>query len=275
MTEKTITIRGCEIHYIEQAPREGGAGDGGAPRAGTAGEGGDAVVVVYVHGNLGSYRWYERVMEIPGARALALDLPNFGRSGRIPTHDIFTYGEYLASFINELVGGSVVLIGHSLGGAVAMSVACSRPALVSRMMLVDPAPVEGLVTSPDRYPAIEAWREDEAQLRPAFKAMVPTLSDDAFFDELVADARRMKGEAYIGHAKAVGEADFRDKASAYTGPVVVVRGGQDLLITDEMARRTAAAFNGSVWEYPHVGHAIMVEDPGQFIEAVSRFITEE
>ena len=257
MKDRNVTILGCDLHYVEHAPEDAGK------------------AVLFVHGNLGSCRWYERVMELPGLRTVAVDLPNCGRSGRIPSHDIPTYGDHVAGFIEAVADGAVTLVGHSLGGAVAMSVACSRPELVDRMMLVDPAPVEGLVTPSEHFPAIEAYRRDEDQLRAALKTVVPTLTDEAFFDQLVADARLMKGEAYVGHAQELGKADFRPLASRFQGPVLVIRGGQDWLVTAEMAGRTAEAFGGTVREYPSVGHSMMVEAPGEFAEAVVRFVTEE
>ena len=256
--EQVVEINGCSIHYVEQSDR-----DSDTPLH----------TILYVHGNLGSYRWFSRVMNIAGARVLALDMPNFGRSGRIEPHDIATYGEYLTEFIRLVAGPPVVFVGHSLGGSVAMSVACSNPGLVERMMLVDPAPVEGLITPPEHYPAIEAYRHDEAQLRVALKTVVPTLTDDLLFDELVADARMMKGEAYVGHAEELGKADFRAVADRYTGPVLVTRGGQDWLVTSEMAARTAEAFNGSVEEHPSVGHSMMVEAPELFVSTLTRFLS--
>lgn len=255
--EKVVEIKGCSIHYAEQSDDVPGT---------------PLHTILYVHGNLGSYRWFSRVMNVTGARVLALDMPNFGRSGQIPVHDIATYGEYVTEFIGVVARQPVVLVGHSLGGSVAMSVACANPDLVERMMLVDPAPVNGLITPPEHYPAIEAYRQDEVQLRAAMKTVVPTLTDDALFDQLVADARMMKGEAYVGHAEELGKADHRGVADKYTGPVLVTRGGLDWLVTSEMAARTAGAFHGSVEEHPSVGHSIMVEAPELFASALTRFL---
>jgi branched-chain amino acid transport system permease protein len=256
--EKVVEITGCPVHYVEQVPDEPGT---------------PLHTVLYVHGNLGSCRWFSQSMEIPGARVIALDMPNFGRSGRIPTHDIPTYAGYVTEFIRTVARRPVVLVGHSLGGSVAMAVACANPPLVERMLLVDSAPVEGLVTPPEHYPAIDAYRQDEGQLRAALKTIAPTLGDEKLFDQLVSDARMMKAQAYVGHAEELGKADHRSVADHYAGHVLVIRGGQDWLVTSEMASRTAAAFNGTVEEFPSVGHSIMVEAPALFKTAVTRFLS--
>lgn len=264
--EQFVQIEQCEICYIEQTSGQPASGDEARePRT----------TVVYVHGNNASYKWFTRSMEVPGLRTIALDLPNFGRSGRIDSFEMSTYGEYVSAFIEEVAGGPVVLVGHSLGGAVAMSVACTRPELVDRLMLVNSSPVEGLFTPPERYPFLEALRANEDQYRAALRATAPTLSDDAWFDELFADAYRMNDGAVIGHAETLANADFREQASNYHGPVVVVRGEQDMLITEEMSKRTADAFNGRLRQLPGVGHSVMAEDPQLFISVLVEFIGQD
>ena len=255
MNETKITLDGVEIAYAQGGPE--------ADRA--------KATVLYVHGNLGSYRWFTKVMEMPGVRTLAPDMPNFGRSGRIETHSIGGYASHLVRFIEEVAGEPVVLVGHSLGGAVSMAVATSRPDLVRGLILVDSAPPEGLQTPAAYHPAIEAYRTDEAQLRAALKTVVPTLDDDAWFGRLVEDARRMKGEAYVGHAIELGLADFTAATSNYTGPALVLRGELDALITREMAERTAKAFDAELREFDDVGHSIMVEAPERFGAIVHTF----
>lgn len=257
MIESAVTIDGVKIHFV----------------SGGEASSGDTPTVLYVHGNLGSWRWFERSMDLVGARTVALDMPNFGRSDRIESHSIPGYGAFIASFVDQLIGAPVVLVGHSLGGAVAMWVATARSGLVRGLLLVDSSPVDGLVTPEAYHPAIEAYRSDEAQLRIALKTVVPTLEDDAWFDTLVEDARRMKAEAYIGHAVELGKADFTAVAGSYRGPALVVRGGLDALVTDEMARRTAEAFGASVRDYPSVGHSIMVEAPDEFSRLVTEFVS--
>jgi len=258
--EQFVTVLDCDICYVEYVEPESEPVSGESTPS-----------ILYVHGNLGSYRWFELSMDIPGYRTIALDLPNCGRSGRIDSFDTQDYGRYVAGFIRAVDGGPVLLVGHSLGGAVAMSVACSEPELVERLLLVDSAPVNGLVTPPERYPIIEEYRADVNQLRMALKTIVPTLSDEAWFDILVEDARRMNGEAYIGHARELGLADFSRIAGDFPGPVLVVRGDQDWLITAEMATRTANAFDANVRTLAGVGHSVMVENPELFNSIVLEF----
>ena len=71
-------------------------------------EAGTGPVILYIHGNTGSSFWYSKVMDIPGYRTIALDMPNFGRSGRIDesaapgASDLDLYADHVAGFIRAI-----------------------------------------------------------------------------------------------------------------------------------------------------------------------------
>ena len=236
-------------------------------------EHGEGVPVLYVHGNTGSCRWYERVMEVPGARTVALDMPNFGRSKPLPGEpDIDRYADAVAAFIRACSLDRPVLVGHSLGGAVAMSLAARFPRLIRGLALVDSAAPSGLVTPKDRHPLIEMMRTNRVVLERALRAIAPTLTDEGFFQSLVDDATRMAAPAWVGHAEALGRFDYRGRTQAFTGPVLVAWGRKDVVITEAMARETAAAFPDAKLEaLEDVGHSVMVENPKRFISLIEDF----
>jgi pimeloyl-ACP methyl ester carboxylesterase len=237
-------------------------------------EHGEGVPVLYVHGNTGSSRWFERAMDVPGARTVALDMPNFGRSKPLPGEpDIDRYADAVTAFIRARALDRPVLVGHSLGGAVAMSLAARFPRLIRGLVLVDSAAPSGLVTPKDRHPLIEMMRTNRAVLTQALRAVVPTLADEAFFQSLVDDATLMAAPAWVGNAEALGRFDERGRTAAFTGPVLVVAGCKDVLITEAMARETAAAFTDARLEIlEDVGHSVMAEDPKRFVALVAEFI---
>ena len=237
-------------------------------------EHGEGVPVLYVHGNTGSSRWFGRAMDVPGARTVALDMPNFGRSKPLPKEpDIDRYADAVAAFIRARALDRPVLVGHSLGGVVAMSLAARFPRLIRGLVLVDSAAPSGLVTPKDRHPVIEMMRTNRAVLTQALRAVAPTLADEAFFQSLVDDATLMAAPAWIGNAEALGRFDYRGRTAAFTGPVLVAWGRKDVVITETMARETAAAFADARLEILEgVGHSVMVEDPKRFVALIADFI---
>ena len=99
--------------------------------------------VVVLHGLLGSARnWTGIAKHLAGTRRVfALDLRNHGRS---PWADTMSFEEMagdVAAFIERQELSAAAVIGHSLGGKVAMRLALTRAGLVERLVVVDVAPV--------------------------------------------------------------------------------------------------------------------------------------
>jgi len=236
----------------------------------TAGAG---IPILYVHGNIGSSLWYSKVMEIPGHRTVALDLPNFGRSAALPGEvDLDRYADSLAAFIEAVGLERPILVAHSLGGAVAQSLAARRPELIRGLMLVDSAAPSGLKTPEERHPAIEMMRNNPQVLAYALKAVVPTLSDEVFFSALVEDAKKMAAPAWIGNAVALSRFDYTGRLAAFDKPVLVLWGRKDVIVTEVMARETEAAFPKARLEIlEELGHSPMAEDPDGFTRIVTAF----
>lgn len=88
-------------------------------------------------------------------RCLAVDLPGYGQSPRLPRRTtIPAYADLLAEFLGEVCDAPVVVVGHSMGGMTSITLALRHPVLVERMVLLDPtitgrlSPYINLVVSP-------------------------------------------------------------------------------------------------------------------------------
>jgi pimeloyl-ACP methyl ester carboxylesterase len=99
--------------------------------------------VVFVHGLFGQGKNWTTI-----ARGLAdrhrvtlVDLPNHGHSPWTDRADYLDMAELLATELEGL-GEPVTLVGHSMGGKVAMQLALRRPELLRALVVVDVAPVE-------------------------------------------------------------------------------------------------------------------------------------
>lgn len=98
--------------------------------------------LVLLHGMLGSSRnWQSAGADLAAHfHVLAPDLRNHGRS---PHADEMTYKAMLAdvlAWVDAHVPGPATWLGHSMGGKVAMLLACRHPARVARLVIVDIAP---------------------------------------------------------------------------------------------------------------------------------------
>jgi len=260
-----VDVDGTSLFYLERIPEPKSEHD--------SAERPEAAPILYIHGNTGCNLWFERVMDIPGRRTIALDLPNFGRSDRTDEADIDRYASSVAGFIRELDLGSPVVVAHSLGGAVGIALAVNHPELVSRLMLADSAAPDGLTTPEEHYGIIELYRTSRSLMKKALAAVTPTLDDNAFLNRLADNAMLMNPTAFTGNARALERFDYTGRTQAYTGPVRVVVGRKDTIITEDMARRTADAFpSGELLVLDDVGHSVMVENPQEFVRLVTEFV---
>ena len=107
----------------------------------TPGEGGEPALCV--HGLAGSSRNWTDLMDLlrPRLAADALDLPGFGDSPPRPDgrYSIAALTQTAIALIERRGRGPVHLVANSLGGAVAVKVAATRPELVTTLTLVSPA----------------------------------------------------------------------------------------------------------------------------------------
>ncbi|HEX8857338.1 MAG TPA: alpha/beta fold hydrolase [Thermoleophilaceae bacterium] len=113
--------------------------DGVATYTVDAGEGSP---ILFVHGYGDTADGWRRV--VPGLletnRVIAIDVPPFGRSGRISERELFDfYAGYFPALLDRLEIKSATLVGHSLGGAIALRFALANPKRVARLGLVAPA----------------------------------------------------------------------------------------------------------------------------------------
>ena len=136
---------------------------------------GGAVPVVLLHGWLDHAHSFDPVCEAlpPTFRCLALDFRGHGQSGHLPGGTGYEVGQYLAdvhALLDDAGLGRAHLVGHSLGGVVALAFAAAAPARVASVTSLDNAgPLGG---GPGR--ALERLRAYVADLgKPARRATYP------------------------------------------------------------------------------------------------------
>jgi pimeloyl-ACP methyl ester carboxylesterase len=262
--------------------------------------------IVMVHGLGGSHlNWARVARPLTGRnRVIALDLPGFGFSpaaGRRTTIEANT--KVLDRFINETVGGPVILMGNSMGGAITILEAAASPQAVAAVVLVDPAlprPVE--VPDPQvaaqflmfAFPGVGEVFMDISRRSRTDREFVERVVNLCFADprrsspevmdaatELVAYRRLhmpKQDTAFLQAARSVVRAGLRPRHFKQTmrslvQPVLLIHGDRDRLVPITAARAAAAANPKWDNEILHgVGHTPQLEDPDAVIRAVSRWL---
>jgi esterase len=110
----------------------------------TCSESGSGAPVVLLHGLFGSRRnWHHIATRLSSDfRVLALDLRNHGDSPWAVEMRYIAMARDVAQHLGEKVPGGATVVGHSMGGKVAMALALAYPELVQKLVVVDISPVK-------------------------------------------------------------------------------------------------------------------------------------
>jgi len=256
-------------------------------------------VFVLVHGNFASWRWWKPVLErLPAHwRAVALDLRGCGESSGGPedgrsAYDIPQLADDLAGFVDGLHLDAFHLVGHSLGGAVALQYALHHGSRVRSLTLASPPPPTGLAgmrdgastfarllrrVDPDHRPSMAALRSNYRMqrslgtnrwmLRRTLPELMPAASlDPALAEALLTDAARMSPDAVVGFLQALHRWNVEAELASLRVPTVVLWGARDVVVPraglEAMARLLPC---GELVVWPGVGHSPQLERPDQFV----------
>ncbi|MEM1386771.1 MAG: alpha/beta fold hydrolase [Pseudomonadota bacterium] len=114
--------------------------------------------IVLLHGFLGgSAHWQAEIARFSATHdVIAPDLPGFGEAGAMPGYDrIERMADYLIDLLDDIGVTAFSLLGHSMGGMVAQSVAAKIPDRVHRLILYGTGP---LGVMPDRFETLDVSR---------------------------------------------------------------------------------------------------------------------
>lgn len=243
--------------------------------------------LVFLHGGGQNAHTWDSVLLALGQAVLAIDLPGHGHSDWRDDHDYSGQANApaVAAVIERRAATPVTLIGMSLGGLTAISVASQFPDLVSSLLLVDVTPesaarYEGLTPSqrgsvaliagPEAYESFEAMVEatvlasptrSRASLRRGVLHNATTLPDGRWtwrYD------RRRKADGALPDTS-IGWAEL----SACDLPITLVRGGLSGFVQDddvaEMLRRKPGV---RVHVVAGAGHSVQSDRPMELVELI-------
>ena len=244
-------------------------------------EAGEGEALVLLHGLFGAAQNWGAVQRRLAAqrRVLAMDLRSHGTSPR-GTMDYPAMAADVAETLAAHGATPAAVLGHSMGGKVAMVLALTRPALVSRLVVADIAPVayppalRGYVEVMRAVPLHPGLTRREADA--ALAASVPEAGIRAFllqnlrFGEGVPAWRLDLQEIAAGMPSIEG---FPDLCGPYPGPTLVLGGERSTYIGLEHEARFRALFpKVSFATVPGAGHWVHAENPGGFLALVEPFL---
>lgn len=233
---------------------------------------GDATLIC-IHGSGGDHtHWPAKLCTLPKMTVAAIDLPGHGRSGGRGRRRIEAYAEVVADFVEALDLKRVVLMGHSLGGAVAQVLALSEPDWLERIILV------GTGARLRVLPSILS------QLENAPRQTVDRMCEMAFGPgappSLVAAVRQrwlqLPTKIIRDDFAACDVFDIMQTVGRIRLPTLVVSGSEDRLTPPKYGDYLAAHIRGAKQiVMAGAGHMMALEFPDDFVQHLESFLHAE
>lgn len=231
--------------------------------------------IIFVHGNVASQNWWNHIINdfAEKYRVYTVDLRGHGQSETPNSgYTIIQYANDLIDFIEKLELEDVILVGHSMGGAIVMQMAVLAKHNIDKVIMVNPAPVNGFVTPEERYPLIAEYTTNKELLSMSLRAVVPTLHDQSIFEELLENAFRAS-HAAISNTKSLSSFSIVSELKDWDIPTLLLYGQMDLLVNEAMTDENAQLIPGVIYKkFANVGHSLQVENPNLFITEVLDFL---
>jgi pimeloyl-ACP methyl ester carboxylesterase len=232
--------------------------------------------LVFVHGAGGSsVLWMDQVRRLQDRRrVIAPDLPGHGQSDRWhPPEEvsIAMYRDAIGTICSTLKIDKVVLIGHSMGGQVALACAAAWPERVSGLVLVGtgariPVAPKVFTVLKDDFAHAGEWLQ-----RVAWSPATPREVVEKW-QGLVFNAEQ---EIAIADFRAVERFDGEPLGAKVRCPTLVLVGADDLLTPPSLTKLLTAQIRGAEQRIlPQAGHMLTLEQPEAFHRSLDEFLLQ-
>lgn len=226
--------------------------------------------VLFVHGAGGTHRiWGHQLQGLREANTYALDLPGHGRSDGEGRDTIPGYSQVVLNFLDAAGIDRVVLVGHSMGGAITLWTALTAP---DRLRGI------GLVSTGARLRVLPAILEG---LRTDFEKAVELIDGYAYApdtdQELVQGGREEwlanRPEVLYGDFLACDRFDVMPRLGEIYQPAAVVVGSEDRLTPVKYAKYMADHLpDAELTVVEGAGHMVMLEQAESATQALQRLV---
>lgn len=240
--------------------------------------------VLIMHGLFGSSDNWMRIGKALGEKysVYLLDLRNHGNSPHSETHTYPAMTEDVREFLNDHGIDQATLIGHSMGGKVAMLLAQQYPHKVQKLVVVDVAPkVYSTAFFEQLLSALLSLDLSRLRSRQDADAQLASRIPNSVIRNFLLKnlARDEEGRFYWRANLPVLYRSLREigdtipEGEPFTGPTLFIRGGNSPYIQPEDEPLLRSRFpTAEIVTIPGAGHWVHYEAPEAFLRVVDKFL---
>ncbi|MDC9604521.1 esterase [Xenorhabdus griffiniae] len=207
---------------------------------------------------------------------IQIDVRNHGISPRMENMDYRDMAQDVLALLDELTVSKAIIIGHSMGGKIAMSMTAIAPERIEKIVVIDMAPVAYLVRRHDsiftalnkvvaagvqtRQAAADIMRQDIQE-----EGVIPFLLKSFHQGEWKFNLPVLQKE----YEKIIGW----ETIPAWHNPALFIRGGNSDYINEEYREEIISQFpQATAWVVAGCGHWVHAEKPEAVLRAIHRFL---
>jgi len=233
-------------------------------------ESADSPALILVHGAGGNHlHWPAELRRLHEATVYALDLPGHGRSGGQGCDTIGDYAQAIVEFLNTVGIEQPIIVGHSMGGAIALTLALYFPTRVAGLVLM--ATGARLRVAPAILDGMRSNFEGSVELITRFAWSPET---KPALTELGRQALLETGpDVLLGDFSACDRFNVMERLGEIEHPTLVIVGTADQLTPPKYARfLTEHIPDARLVLVEDASHMVMLERPLEVIGAVREFL---
>lgn len=230
--------------------------------------------VVLIHGAGGNcFYWPAETRRLLGFCVYAADLPGHGRSAGRGRQSVGEYAEVVLNWVESLGLRQAVFVGHSMGSAIALSIALEFPQYVLGL---------GLLGSASRLPVAPVLMENIAHPATLSKAVSMIMSWSFASGapkrlKVLAEKRlrEVRQSVLLGDFVACDSFNITDRLGEIAAPTLVMCGSQDRMTPMRKAQYLVDHIPDAHFEViEDAGHMLMLEKPKQVAKILSGFMKD-
>jgi pimeloyl-ACP methyl ester carboxylesterase len=271
ISSNKVKISGVNVHFVEAGK--------GPP-------------ILFLHGLGGAWRdWSANLPAFAATyRVMAMDFPGFGESDKPEVqYSIEWLTDVVEKFLQEQEIERVTLVGHSMGGVVALNVASRPKSRVKKLVITDAVGIGdkseflGYAMSKKIMGADTEWEFMESFLNNQFRAMADDLIEQHkpqtvrdFFESLktpITGKPLLPMTPKVQMTVSIIDFDIRPKLASIRQPTLILWGAKDPIASPQDASFLQTKIHSSTLIlFPDSGHSPMMEHPSHFNQELGKFL---